>query len=105
MLTKNKKLHWILINLLVYTLSALASSIVNCYFGSFCISEGKIGFLDIVLFPLTVVVCWAFTWCLICAFLRLEYKQGDKLNGFKAVISYIVALICGYFYPFMLIGG
>ena len=81
------------------------SSIVSCYSNSICLFKGKVSILDIVLFPLSIILCWAFTWCLICSILGLEYKHGDNLNGFKAGISYIVALVCGYPYPFILVGG
>ncbi len=100
-----KNLSWLLINFILYTLSAVIALIVSCYSGSICIIENNASLLDMVLAPLALVICWVFTWGLVCSIFGLVHVDKDNLTGVTAWLSYVVAIICGSIFPIILVGA
>ncbi|MCP3675351.1 MAG: hypothetical protein GY829_12875 [Gammaproteobacteria bacterium] len=101
----HKNWSWLLINFILYTLSAVIALIAGCYSGSNCIIENNTTLLDIVLAPLVLVTCWVFTWGLVCTTFGLVHVDKDNLMGVTAWLSYVAAIICGSIFPIMLVGG
>ncbi|MCP3672630.1 MAG: hypothetical protein GY814_19840 [Gammaproteobacteria bacterium] len=96
---------WLLVNFLLYTVSAAIASVARCYSGSACLIDKNTPVLDIALAPLAIALCWMFTWGILCLTFGLECNAEDDLKGVKAGLSYVLALICGAIFPIIVVGG
>ncbi len=86
-------------------MSAAIVSIVFCYFESICLIESDTSLLEIALAPLAILICWAITWGFVCLTFGLVCNTEDNLRGVKAGVSYLIAVIGGSLFPFIVIGG
>jgi len=96
---------WYLLSFVAYAAGAILFSSIVCTTDEICLFKNAIGWLDAVLFPLSMLIIWVFTWGLLCQLFRLEIKKGEPVVGAKALLSYVLSLACSYLYPYVMIGG
>ncbi len=105
MKTISNKNKWFLINFTLFIIGAVFSSYRACKVESICIVTDGVRLIEIPILLLTILLIWLFSWALLCRIFFLEPKDNERTNTIKSYASYVLSCLCGFIYPYIIVGG